>query len=91
MELTLNFEYAGIDWQVEVDVNDEWNIEQVFKVEVYNKELNAYKKITCDLQKFEKEMIDQLYTEIEEERSAAAAFSDDMAYEQAREKMIFRE
>lgn len=86
MELELNFKYAGIEWLVTVDVNDEWGLEQIFKVEVYDNVLGDYKLITCDLEAFEKDMTDQINDAIEEEKSAAKAFAEDMAFEQAREE-----
>ena len=86
MELELNFKYAGIDWLVTVDVNDEWGLEQVFKVQSMDKKTNKLVDIPCDLQEFEKDMQDYLYDEIECEKQAAKDFWADMAYETAREE-----
>ena len=86
MGLELNFKYAGIDWLVTVGVNDEWGLEQIFKVEVYDNLLGDYKLIRCDLAEFEKDMQDQINGSIEEEKTAAKSFAEDMAYEQAREE-----
>lgn len=86
MELELNFKYAGIEWLVTVDVNDEWGLEQIFQVEVYDNVLGDYKLITCDLEAFEKDMTDQINDAIEEEKTAAKAFAEDMLFETAREE-----
>ena len=85
MELTLNFEFAGIEWQVLVSVNDDWSLDTVFKVEVYDKVIGCYKLIPLDAKKlseFETAMQDQLNDAIDDERNAAKAFAEDMAYEQ---------
>lgn len=89
MGLTLNFKFAGIEWQVLACVNDEWGLDYVVKVEVYDKVIGDYKLIPLgvkDCEAFEKAMQDQLYNAIEEEKNAAKAFAEDMAYEQAREE-----
>lgn len=89
MELTLNFKFAGIEWQVLASVNDDWTLDTVFKVEVYDKVIGYYKLIPLDAKKlseFENDMQDQLNDAIDDERNAAKAFAEDMAYEQAREE-----
>lgn len=86
MELELNFEFAGIEWLVTVEVNDEWGLEQVFKVETYDTLLGDYKTVTCNLAEFEEAMQDWIYEAIEEEKTAAYAFAMDLKCEQAREE-----
>lgn len=85
MELELNYKYAGIDWQVTVDVNDDWELEQIFKVEAYDNKAKKYQVINCDLVEFEHAMQDQLQDALEEEKTAAYEFAMDMKFEQARE------
>lgn len=85
MELELSFKNAGIDWLVTAEVNDEWGIEQIFKVQIYDKSKRSYVTVSCDFAEFEKEMQDQLQDALEEEQTAAYEFAMDMKFEQARE------
>ena len=89
MELTLNFEFAGMEWQVGACVTDEWELDSVYRVAVYDNALKLFREIPLkakELGEFEKAMQDQLIDVIEDERNAAAAFAADMAYETAREE-----
>ena len=89
MELTLNFEFAGIEWQVGVCVTYEWELDSVHSVAVYDNALKLFRPIPLKakgLGEFEKAMQDQLIDAIDDERNAAKAFAADMAYETAREE-----
>ena len=89
MELTLNFKFAGIEFLVSACVNDEWELDYVHKVEIYDSVLGDYKLIPLkpkELLEFEKAMQDQLFDAIEEEKNAAKEFAEDLSYEQAREE-----
>lgn len=84
MELELSFNHAGIDWLVTAEVNDEWGLEQIFKVQIYDKTKRSYVTVPCDFDEFEKEMQDKLQEALEEEQTAAYEFAMDMKFEQAR-------
>lgn len=86
MELKLTFRHAGIDWQVEVDVNDEWGIEQIFSVRIYDENSKKYTAVSCDTEEFLEIMQDFLYDAVEEEKQSAKEFAEDMRFEQMREE-----
>lgn len=82
----LVFDYAGIAFKVTASINLDGDLEEVLKVEVWDDKSKKYIPIPCHLDKFAKDMQDQLTDAFELNKLAKRLFLEDMAYETAREE-----
>lgn len=84
--VTLVFKFAGIDFKVEADINSEGELEGIFNVYIWNRELKKYDRVTCDIKKFTECMVDLLNDAVEDYNLQKRLAAEDMAYETAREE-----
>lgn len=86
MEAILVFKFAGIDFKVDADINDEGVLESIFKVEFWDDKKKQYFNLYCDFNKFQEDMKDQLQAAVDDYVLQKRLFAEDMAYETAREE-----
>ena len=81
MVKTICMKFAGIEFEVDLDINEDDRIEQVMEVR-----LQDGIKVDCDTVEFCEVLEDQLYEALEEELLSDKLAAEDLMYETAREE-----
>ena len=82
----VEFKYAGIQFMVELDVNEQDKVlEQVVRVNTWNNEKRKYEPILADLEAFEHDMQDQINEALDEMYLNERLAHEDMMFEAHRE------
>lgn len=81
----LVFNFAGIDFRVDADINEEGELETIWSVGAWNPKKREYEPILCDLEQFQKDLADKINEAVEDYNLSKRLFLEDLAYETKRE------